>query len=50
MKLIFLPADKYKAFRQDDTIALGMHSLVYRKYPKHQVCIIFAISQGKDKG
>ena len=52
MKLIFLPADKYKAFLQDDTIALGMHSLVYRKYQniKFALSLQYLKEKIKDEG
>ena len=46
----FLPADKHKIFLQDDSIFLGVSSQACPKYPKQQVCNIFAISQGKREG
>ena len=42
-KVDFLPADKHKKFLQDDSITLGVHSQACPKYPKQQVCSIFAI-------
>ena len=45
----FLPADKHKSFLQVDFIFLGVRSQAYPKYPKQQVCNIFAISQVKPK-
>ena len=39
----FLAADKHKSFLQDDSITLGIYSQVCPKYPKQQVCNIFAI-------
>ena len=42
-KVDFLPADKHKKFLQDDSITLGAHSQACPKYPKQQVCSIFAI-------
>ena len=46
-KADFLPADKDESFLQDDSITLGVRSQACLKYPKQQVCNIFAISQGK---
>ena len=50
MKLFFLPADKHKSFLQNDSITLVVRSQVCLKYPKQQVSIVFAISQGKREG
>ena len=47
LKLIFLPADKHKSFLQVHSITVGIRSQAYAKYPKQQVCNIFAVSQGK---
>ena len=46
----FLPANKHKSFLQVDSIALVVCSETYPKYPKSQVCNIFAMSQGPCKG
>ena len=43
----FLPADKHESSPQVDSIILGVRSQKCHKYPKQQVCNIFAISQGK---
>ena len=45
----FLPADKRKSFLQIDSITLGVRCQACPKYPKKQVCNIFAISQGKQE-
>ena len=45
VEVFFLPADKYESFLQGDTI-LGVYNQAYPKYPKQQVCNIFAISKG----
>ena len=46
MNLVFLPADKYKRFIQDDSITLGVRSLACPKYLKQH---FKEISQGKHK-
>ena len=46
----FLPAAKHESFQQDDSITLGVRSQAWPKYPKQQVCNIFAISQRKREG
>ena len=43
----FLPADKQESFLQVDSITLGVCSQACPKYPKQQVCNIFAISPEK---
>ena len=45
VEVFFLPADKYESFLQGDTI-LDVYNQAYPKYPKQQVCNIFAISKG----
>ena len=49
-EVYFLPADKGESFLQVDSITLGVHSQACPKYPKQQVCNIFAISQRKREG
>ena len=44
-----LSADKHESFLQD-CIFFGVRSQAFPKYPKQQVCKIFAISQGKCEG
>ena len=46
----FLPADEHKSLLQDDSITLGVYSQVCPKYPKQQVCNIFAISPEMHRG
>ena len=44
----FLPTDKqHRSFLEVDSITLNMRSQACPKYPKQQVCTIFATSQGK---
>ena len=46
----FLPSDKYESLLQDDIFTLSVCSQTRSKYPKQQICNIFAISQGKHEG
>ena len=46
--VVLLPADKYKSFLQGD-IFFDVCNQACPKYPKRQVCNIFAISQGKQE-
>ena len=46
----FLPADKHKSFRQDNSITLDVRSQTSPKYQKQPVYNISAISQEKHKG
>ena len=46
----FLQADKHESFLLVDSMTSGVFSQVYRKYPKQQVCNIFAAFQGKLEG
>ena len=48
-KVDILSADKHESFLQD-SIFFGVRSQAFPKYPKQQVCKIFAISQGKREG
>ena len=45
----FMLADKHKSFLQGDGIHLVVRSQVCPKYPKQQVCNIFAVSREKHK-
>ena len=40
----FLPADKNKHSLQDDSVTLCVRNEIFQRYPKQQVCNIFAIS------
>ena len=51
MKLIFCLQINTKVFNTKvDSITLSVHSLACPKYPKQQLCNIFAISRGKHEG
>ena len=49
-ELYFWPPDKHQSLLQIDTIILGVCNQHAQKYPKQQVCKIFATSQGKHEG
>ena len=46
----FWHADKHRSLLQVDSIILVVCNQACQKYPKQQVYIIFAKSQGKHKG
>ena len=46
----FLHADKHQSFLQVDNINFDGHVQSCSKYPKLQVCKIFAITQEKSEG
>ena len=52
MKLIFLPADKYKRFLQDDSITLRVRSLARPRYSnkKFAISLQYLKENVKDEG
>ena len=46
VEVVLFPADKYKSLLQGDSILDGFNQ-AFPKYPKLEVCTIFAICQGK---
>ena len=46
----FLPADKHESFLEYDSVSLSVGSQACPKYPKQQICNIFATSHRKREG